>query len=406
MTSSRLQTGDFGAGAADRPDRGLLTARRGQVWSRAATHALCGIAPVFFTLYMLWFSVRHHAFAFDFDRAFWPAGLRVIHGASPYVSSTSFAATHGLAFVYPAPGALLFAAFAWLPRDLADVLFTVICMVAAAGTLWILGIRDWRIYGLTFLWPPVISGWQTANVSLLLALGIAVAWRNRDRASVCGATVGLIVALKIFLWPLLGWLLLTRRWRALAWSLAWAVAVNLVAWAVLGFDQLSAYTALASAVTKVEESTAYTPLALLLRLGAGRPAADAVAALLVLSVSFISVMYARRGRDSAVLLGAITISLLATPIVWRHYFVLFLVPLAILRPRLSLAWAIPILLLPVPVTAPLLWQLLLTLGAITALVFVLFRWPAPVNVFGDGRSRDLPGPGIAIPVGRAEPEAT
>jgi hypothetical protein len=76
----------------------------------------------------------------------------------------------------------------------------------------------------------------------------------------------------------------------------------------------------------------------------------------------------------------ITISLLATPIVWRHYFVLFLVPLAISRPRLSAAWAIPLVLFVCPVTGPVLWQLLLTLGSIGLLVFVLFRWPEPIQI--------------------------
>ena len=374
----------------------LLTPARREVWSRAATHALCGIAPVFFTLYMIVFSVHHHGFAYDFDRAFWPAGARVLHGLTPYASPTSFAATHGIAFVYPAPGALLFAAFAWMPRDVADVLFTAISIGAALGTLRILGVRDWRVYGLTMLWAPVISGWQTANLTLLLALGIAVAWRYRERALVAGAMVGLIVSLKLFLWPLLGWLLLTRRWRALGWAAISALLFNAVAWAVVGFGQLHAYTELVRAVTKVEEVTAYTPLALAMRLGAGGVLADAIAAVVAVIVALVTIRCARERRDCAVLLGAITISLLATPIVWRHYFALFLVPLAISRPRLSAAWAIPVVLLPFPVTGPSTWQLLATLGAMGFLVFALFRWPKPVAVLRR-TDRRRPNPLIALP---------
>ena len=82
----------------------------------------------------------------------------------------------------------------------------------------ILGVRDWRIYGLTMLWAPVISGWQTANSDTPAGA------RDRDRlaipkrALVAGVSVGLMVSLKLFLWPLLGWLLLTRRWRAAGWA--------------------------------------------------------------------------------------------------------------------------------------------------------------------------------------------
>jgi hypothetical protein len=129
-------------------------------------------------------------------------------------------------------------------------------------------------------------------------------------------------------------------------------------------------------VTKVEELTAYSPLALALRLGLNRAAADAFTVALVLLMSVASVRAARKGQDSTVLLGAIIVSLLATPIVWRHYFALLLVPLAISRPRLSAAWAIPVLLLVVPVTDPAMWQLGLTLTAIGALVYILVTRPS------------------------------
>ena len=358
----------------------VLSPARLAVWERAATHALCGLVPVGFTIYMIFYAVGQHAFAVDFHSAFWPAGSRVLHGLTPYASPTSFAATHGFAFVYPAPGALLFAAFGWMPRTVADVVFTIICFGAAMGTLAVLGIRDWRLYGMTLLWPAVLSGWQTANLSLLLALGIAVAWRYRDRPAIAGVTVGVMISLKLFLWPLVGWLVLTRRWRALAWTVGSGVVINALSWAVLGFDQIHAYLHLVNAVTKVEEATAYTPLALGLKLGLSHQAADLVAGLAFAAVAVVTVNCARRGRESGVLLGVIAISLLATPIVWRHYFVLFLVPLAITRPRLSGAWAIPLVLFVCPVTGPMLWQLLLGLGSIGLLVFVLFRWPEPIQI--------------------------
>ena len=374
------------AGAASGSGGGprFLTSARRELWSQAATHALCGIAPVLFTIYMVVFSARHQAFAYDFDRAFWPAGERVLHALSPYASPTSFAATHGFAFVYPAPGALLFAGFGWMPRGVADAVFTAISIAAALGTLRVLEVRDWRIYGVTMLWAPVVSGWQTANISLLLALAIAIAWRYRNKALVTGVSVGVMVSLKLFLWPLLGWLLLTRRWRAAGWAAISAVVFNAVAWAVVGFGQLHPYAQLVSAVTKIEEVTAYTPLALALRLGAAPGLADAIALLAVLSVCAVTLHRARRGREPAVLLGAITISLLATPIVWRHYFALFLVPLAISRPRLSAAWAIPIVLLPFPVSGPSMWQLAVGLGAMGLLVFTLLRWPTAITLRAGG----------------------
>jgi hypothetical protein len=64
--------------------------------------------------------------------------------------------------------------------------------------------------------------------------------------------------------------------------------------------------------------------------------------------------------------------------VWLHYFVVLLVPLAIMRPRLSPIWALGLLLFACPVTTPAVWQLSLALGVIGALVVTLLRSPLPV----------------------------
>ncbi len=346
------------------------------VWTRAVNHGLFVFVPLLVIAYILSIAIGGHHFAVDFRSAFWPAGNRVLAGLTPYASPHSIAASHGFAFVYPAPGALLFAAFAWIPLGAAGVLFTLICAAAALGALWLCGVRDWRLYGLTLILPPVISGWQTANLSLVLAFGIAVAWRYRDRPAVAGIAVGLVASLKIFLWPLGLWLLLTRRWRALGWAAAAAVAVNVVSWAALGLHQIGPYLRVVSAATKLEERAAYTPLALALRLGASRGGAEVVAVIVAVGCLAACILLARQGRDSAVLLGVITLSLLATPVVWIHYFVLLVVPLAIMRPRLSPSWALPLLLFACPVTDPKLWQLSLTLSVVAVLIAVLVRTPA------------------------------
>jgi hypothetical protein len=165
------------------------------VWTRAASHGAFGAVPLLVTAFFLSIAIGHHNLAIDFESAFWPAGHRVLAGLTPYASPHSFAATHGFAFVYPAPGALLFAAFAWMPSGVAAVLLPIICVASALGVLAIVGVRDWRLYGLTLMWPAVISGWQTANVSLPLAFGTAIAWRFRNRPLIAGLTIGVIVSI-------------------------------------------------------------------------------------------------------------------------------------------------------------------------------------------------------------------
>ena len=56
-----------------------------------------------------------------------------------------------------------------------------VLVLVALAILFVLGVRDWRCYGLVLLWPPVISAIQTGNVTLWFALALALAWRFRDR---------------------------------------------------------------------------------------------------------------------------------------------------------------------------------------------------------------------------------
>ena len=69
-----------------------------------------------------------------------------------------------------------------LPVGLAEVLFQFLLVAVFVATLALLGVRDWRCYGLAFLWPPVTDAIATGNISILLGLAAAVVWAYRDRA--------------------------------------------------------------------------------------------------------------------------------------------------------------------------------------------------------------------------------
>ena len=96
----------------------------------------------------------------------------------------------------------------------------MLVLLCLAATLWVVGVRDWRVYGVASLWPPVIDSYQTANLTLPLALLVAIVWRYRDNRWVAGATLGLALALKFFLWPVAIWLVATGRRVAAGVSLA------------------------------------------------------------------------------------------------------------------------------------------------------------------------------------------
>ena len=75
--------------------------------------------------------------------------------------------------------------------------------------------------------------------------------------------------MKPFIWPLALWLIATRRWAALTYAALWGAAINLVAWSVIGFNQLETYRHLVGVVTRVMEHRGYSLLNLALHAGAG-----------------------------------------------------------------------------------------------------------------------------------------
>jgi hypothetical protein len=313
-------------------------------------------------------------FAGDFHKEFWPAGLRVLDGHSPYVMGREQVDT-GRAFPYPASAALLFTPFALLPRGASDILFTIVCFAALFATLRVLDVRDWRLYGLVLLGAPVINAWQAANLTLLLGLGLALIWRYRDRPVVVGLLAALIVSLKPFVWPVAVWLLATRRYRAAAYGLLAGLLVNTAAFAVLGFGEIGRYLRDASKVSGEFFRHAYTPTALALHLGFGTTSAEVLGALVAAAVLCACVMLGRRGDQLGALALCVALMFAATPVLWMHYFALALVPLAIARPRLEPVWALPIVLIVCGSRSTEAWQIVLTLLVIGVLIGAAVRRP-------------------------------
>jgi len=311
---------------------------------------VCGVLPLILLASALRAAIRGDTFAYDFHYAGWQAGRDLLLGHGPYVGPDALSLSgpgSGTGapptwFVYPAPAALLFAPFAVFPLVPAEILYTLVCIAAVAGTLAVLGVRDWRVYGVAFLWPAVLAAVQTGNVTVFLVLGMAVAWRYRERPVVVGAAVGLVISLKIFVWPLALWLLATRRHAALGWAALSAVAVNLIAWAIVGFDQIPRFLDLLSGLASFEHGRTHSWTDFALRSGLGSSAARALVLAIAVAACVACVAAARRGHDALAFALCVLVTLAATPILWNHYYVLLLVPVAIARPRLSPLWALPI----------------------------------------------------------------
>jgi hypothetical protein len=320
--------------------------------------------------------VVHDQFAFDFH-TFWQAGRDVLHGRSPYPPPGTVAHAHIVDgayeyFVYPPPFVLALLPFAAIPFAPAAAVYTLVLLLSLAAALAILDVRDWRCYGVAFASIPALSAFRLGAVTPILVLLTAVAWRYRDRWAIVGSAVAGAVLIKLFLWPLVGWLLVTRRWTAALLAAVAGAAVALVAWAAIGFDGLSTYLSLLRSLTHSEAARSYSLVALADRLHL--PDAQVSWLLIAIPISAVLLVACARApvrdRDRAVFTGAILLALLLTPIVWLHYFGLLLTPIAIREKRFSAWWLLPLAYWLSPITEPErqpLWRLALVLVLALAL---------------------------------------
>jgi hypothetical protein len=327
--------------------------------------------------------LRGGGVAFDYHYAYWLAGHRVLNGLSPWIwSPKQF--SDGVAFVYPALSAVTFAPLALLPRDGTSVLFVLVCFALAPITLWLLRVRDPRVYVVTLISLPVFGGWQTANETLFLLLGLACLWRWRDRPVVAGFLAAAMLSLKPLMWPLVIWLLATRRWRASGWTLAWGVLLNLMAWSIVGFGQIKAFLHAASADTSDSWRTGFGVPALFSHLGLGLT--SGCVAMLVLSAALVVLVChtgLRQHNEIRALTLTVALALVSSPLLWSHYVALLIVPLALLRPRFDWVWVVPLLLWVSPMSWTVhLWQWLFVWVAVGSMIVALVRQAGPLPAAG------------------------
>jgi len=287
---------------------------------------------------------RDGTFAIDLRRAFLPAAHQVLHGHTPYPRVSQLSAAEQTGYVYPPLSAVILAPLSWIPSLV--VALVVVCLAAAAiaATLWLLDVRDARCYAVAFLWGPTLAALQTANLTPFLALAAAAVWRFRARSQ-GGWAMAAALAPKVFLWPLAAWAIAAGRIRTAVTGVAGAVALTLASWGAIGFAGLETYPHLLRRLQALEERDAYTIFALARALGAGHGGARAVWLAAGVATLAACLVFARRRDERRAFALAVAASLLLTPIVWLHYFVLLLVPLAIARPSLDWSWFLPIALI-------------------------------------------------------------
>jgi hypothetical protein len=269
------------------------------------------------------------------------AAGKVLDSASPYLYEAD------KTFAYPPFLAWLVAPLHPLSGSVAGFVWTALSLAMVVAALWLLELRDWRCYALVFVFLFTRSAIDLGTIEPLLLLAVAAAWRWRDAAMRAAGAVGIAIVLKLFLWPLAIWLAVTRRWRAAVAAVGVALALALVSWAAIGFAGIGDYSGLLRRLANDESTSSYSVVALGVRAHLPLLAAQIIAVLVTLALLAAAAWVAHderrtpRDRDVATLTITLAAALAASPIVWVHYFLLLLVPLALIRPRLSLLWFVP-----------------------------------------------------------------
>jgi glycosyl transferase family 87 len=276
------------------------------------------------------------------------AGDKILAGESPYldVSALGDNVDASLGYVYPPLLAIAISPLSLLPGSTAAMLWSVVLIACVVGALWLLGVRDWRCYLVALLWPFNRVALDWGRIDPLLVLLVAAAWRFRDRPWSAAASTGAAVATKLFLWPVVFWLLVTGRRRAAALSVVMTLGLILLPWAAIGFADLLQYPALLRKVSGQEHYQTFSATALVHALGIDGEFAKVIVVTIGVSLLALSVRCARnldwtrREQDRRSLTLILAASLVLSPVVWSNYFLLLLVPVALARPRLSALWLV------------------------------------------------------------------
>jgi alpha-1,2-mannosyltransferase len=318
-------------------------------------------------------AVAGDTLGYDF-RAYHNAALRVLDGQPAYDTTAAVAGPFGLFFYPPVfiPLILSFgllavgpATWAWLATLIAAFLGGVAILPVASRTKWLVIL----LAGLSW---PFLYAVKLGQVGPLLFLTFGIGWRWLDRQPVLGAAGALGAAIKVQPGLILLWALLTRRWTAVAAGAAVLLGLAILAIPMAGLEAWPDFVGLLARVSDpITTPHNFTPGAVLYQMGVSRDAASAIQWLSTGLALVVFVIAALRLAAVPSYLVAVIVSQLLSPILWDHYAMLLLLPVAWLIDR-GHWWAV-LIVLATPV---------LLVGILPAWVYPVASWACLVAVVG------------------------
>ena len=280
---------------------------------------------------------------YDFE-AYAQAAQRLLEGRSLYDPTVDLAGGFAI-FLYPPPFAIAFVPFALLGPAAGLGAWTALlvgCLVTAVALMPVSARVRWLVLLLAGLHWPTLYAIRLGQVGPILLLLFVLGWRWLDRPVPLGGTIALGGLIKVQPGLLVGWAVLVGRWRAAVVATAGAAVVALVTLPLVGIDAWLDYRDLLGRVVEpVTTPHNFTPGAIAYQAGASVDLANLVQWLVVGLVVVAAVFAARRRSVVVGYLVAVVATQLVSPLLWDHYAVVLLAPVAWLLARGS-GWAIAI----------------------------------------------------------------
>jgi hypothetical protein len=292
---------------------------------------LFGVLPLIVAIVMFETAHSTDSLSADFHNELYPEAKLLLDWRNPFPGPDA-TLQYGHNLIWPPFAAFLIAPLTLLPAAAADWAIALAGLACFVLSLRIVGVRDWRVYGVFALWPQVIGEMRVSHLTPFLCVLLALAWRFRDARFASGLAIGFAGAIKFFLWPLGVWLVAVGRARE-ALLAAGVAAASLIL--VLPFTSLHDYLHTLVELGRDFDQDSYSPFGFLVQFGT--PEAIARAAMIGIGAVLLVATWRRASFGFAV-----AAALVLSPIVWLDYYAVAAIPLAVVRPRLSAVWLLPI----------------------------------------------------------------
>jgi len=347
----------------------------------------CFVAISGLTIYA---AARSGTLGFDFQ-SYQQAAQRVLAGQRLYDPTIQQTGGFGF-FYYPPPFVLAIVPFAGLDPIVASWIWLALSVAMLLGGIWLMPVRAsvrWGTLLLAGLSWPVAYALKLGQVGPLLFLLFALGWRWLDvpvRLGLVGA-IGALIKLQPGI--VLGWALLTRRWAAVAVGAVGLGLAFVVASAVLGGPAIWSdfVTVLRNVSDPITTPHNFTPVAVAYQAGVSPGVAAGIQVASTGLVVIAVVASALLLRSDASYLVAVVASQLLSPILWDHYAMLLLLPVAWLLDRRQW-WSVAI---------PLATSVAVLFAGVPPAIYPIAFWATLVGVLAVGwHERDHEQPLVRV----------